>query len=110
MNAPFDRRTSTTGLSVAVREVRIRNAREGMWRALAPVSHHVQAAILCLEIDDDDGCEHHFRHAYDAFRQAAHKRLELRGLLSSPPVSAVPGEVGGTVKALPPAVGKGGAG
>jgi hypothetical protein len=110
MNAPFDRRTSTTGLSAAVREVRIRNARDDMWRALAPVSHHVQAAILCLEIDDDDGCEHHFRHAYDSFRQAAHKRLELRGLLSSPPVSAVPVEVGGTVKALPPAVGKGGAG
>jgi hypothetical protein len=99
MTAQFDRRTSTTGLSAAVRQVRIRNARDDMWRALAPVSHHVQAALLCLEIDDDDGCEHHFRHAYDSFRAAARKRLELRSLLASPPISGGPGETGASVKA-----------
>jgi hypothetical protein len=100
MNAQVDRRTSTTGLSAPLRDVRIRNARDDMWRALAPVSHHVQAVLLCLEIDDDDGCEHHFRHAYDAFRQAAHKRLELRSLLSSPPASPGAAEAGAPGQAI----------
>ena len=50
---PVDRRTSTSGLSVSVRDVRIRLARNDIYDALCPVSRHAEAALLCIEADDD---------------------------------------------------------
>jgi hypothetical protein len=71
-------------LSVAVREVRIRLARDDIYSALGPVSRHAEAALFCLELDDDEGLEHHFRHVVDGVRKAALKRRELKDLLPSP--------------------------
>jgi hypothetical protein len=65
--SPADRRTSLTGLSVAVRDVRIRLAREDIYAALGPVSRHSEAALLCLEVDDDAGLEHHLRPLFELF-------------------------------------------
>jgi hypothetical protein len=70
-------------LSVAVRDARIQLARDDIHAALRPVSRHSEAARLCLELDDDDGLEHHLRHVVDGVRQAAEKHRELRGHLSS---------------------------
>lgn len=78
MNAP------PTTLSVAVQEVRIRLARDDIHAALGPVSHHSEAARLCLELDDDEGLEHHLRRVVDGVRLAAVKHRDLRALLSSP--------------------------
>jgi hypothetical protein len=58
---PVDRHTSTSGLSVSVRDVGIRLARNDIYDALCPVSRHAEAALLCIEADDDDGLEHHLR-------------------------------------------------
>jgi hypothetical protein len=82
--APVDRRTSTSGLSVAVREVRIRLARNDIYDALCPVSCHAEAALLCIEAADDDGLEHHLRRVVDDVRKAAQKHKELRALLAEP--------------------------
>jgi hypothetical protein len=70
-------------LSAAVRDVRIRLARDDCHAALGPVSRHAEAARLSLELDDDDGLEHHLRHVVDGVRTAAQKHRELRNLLSS---------------------------
>jgi hypothetical protein len=77
-----DRRTSLTGLSVAIRDVQIRLAREDIYSALCPVSHDSEAALLCIENDDDEGLEHDLRRAVDGVRRAGQKHKELRGLLS----------------------------
>jgi hypothetical protein len=79
-----------TALSVAVRDVRIRVARDDTHAALGPVSRHSEAARLCLELDDDEGLEHHLRRVVDGVRSAALKYRELTGLLSSPAAAAVP--------------------
>src|ERR1700733_11623957 len=81
---PVDRRTSLTGLSVAVRDVRIRLARNDIYDALCPVSRHSEAALLSLELDDDEGVEHHLRHIVDGIRSAALRYRELKALLSRP--------------------------
>jgi hypothetical protein len=81
---PVDRRTSTTGLSVAVRDVRIRCSRNDIYDALCPVSRHAEAALLCIEAADDDGLEHHLRRVVDDVRKAAQKHKELRALLAAP--------------------------
>jgi hypothetical protein len=81
---PVDRRTSLTGLSVAVRDVRIRCSRNDIYDALCPVSRHAEAALLCIEANDDDGLEHHLRRVVDDVRKAAQKHKELRALLSEP--------------------------
>jgi hypothetical protein len=78
---------SPVQLSVAVREVRIRLARDDIHTALGPVSHHALAARLCLELDDDIGLEHHLRHVVDEVRCAAQKHRELRGHLASIPAT-----------------------
>jgi hypothetical protein len=70
-------------LSIPVRDVRIRLARDDIHMALSPVSRHSEAAMLCLELDDDDGLEHHLRHVVDGVRLAALKHRELRSHLSS---------------------------
>jgi hypothetical protein len=75
---------SPTTLSVAVRECRIRLARDDIHAALGPVSHHSEAARLCLELDDDGGLEHHLRHVVDGVRSAAQTYRELKDLLSLP--------------------------
>ena len=71
-------------LSVAVRDVRVRLARDDIHAALGPVSRHSEAASLCLEPDDDEGLEHHLRRVVDGVRSAALKYRELRNLLSAP--------------------------
>jgi hypothetical protein len=81
---PIDRRTSLTGLSDAVRDVRIRLSLGDIWSALAPVSRHSDAAMLCLELEDFAGLEHHLRRVVDDVRLAAQKHKELRALLSEP--------------------------
>jgi hypothetical protein len=81
---PVDRRTSTSGLSVSVRDVRIRLARNDIYDALCPVSRHAEAALLCIEADDDDGLVHHLRRVVDDVRKAAQKHKELRALLAEP--------------------------
>jgi hypothetical protein len=81
---PVDRRTSTSGLSVPVRDVRIRLARNDIYDALCPVSRHAEAALLCIEADDDDGLVHHLRRVVDDVRKAAQKHKELRTLLAQP--------------------------
>jgi hypothetical protein len=67
-----------TPLSVAVRECRIRVARDDIYAALGPVSRHSGAARLSLELNDDKGLEHHLRHIVDGVRLAARKHRELR--------------------------------
>jgi hypothetical protein len=81
---PVDRRTSLTGLSVAVRDVRIRLARNDVYDALGPVSRYAECALYCLELDDDEGLELHLRRVVDSVRKAAGKHRELRVLLSEP--------------------------
>ena len=81
---PVDRRTSLTGLSDAVRDVRIRLALDDIWHSLCPVSRHAEAALLCIEVSDDDGLEHHLRRVVDDVRKAAQKHKELRALLAEP--------------------------
>jgi hypothetical protein len=81
---PVDRRTSLTGLSVAVRDVRIRCSRNDIYDAVCPVSRHAEAALLCIEANDDDGLEHHLRRVVDDVRKAAQKHKELRALLAEP--------------------------
>jgi hypothetical protein len=86
VNAP------TAALSTAVREVRVRLARDDVYAALGPVSRHSEAARLCLELDDDQGLEHHLRHVVDGVRSAALKYRELTSLSSSPGPTAVESE------------------
>jgi hypothetical protein len=71
-------------LSEAVRDVRIRLARGDIYNALGPVSRHSEAALICLELEDDEGLEHHSRHVVDDVRRAARKHCDLRGLLPAP--------------------------
>ena len=71
-------------LSVAVRECRIRLSRDDIHAALGPVSRHSEAARLCLELDDDEGLEHHLRRVVDGVRLAAQTYRELKDLLSLP--------------------------
>jgi hypothetical protein len=85
MNAPFDRRKSVTGLSAAMREVRIRLARNDIYTAIGPVSRHSEAVLLCIELEDDEGLEHHLLRVITDVRKAAEKRRELRSLLASAP-------------------------
>jgi len=81
---PVDRRRSLTRLSVAVRDARIRLARNDIYDALGPVSRHSEAALLCLELDDDEGLKHHLRRVVEGVRKAGQKHKELGGLLSEP--------------------------
>jgi hypothetical protein len=81
---PVDRRTSLSGLSVAVRDVRIRCSRNDIYDVLCPVSRHAEAALLCIEADDDEGLEHHLRRVVGDVRKAAAKLKELRALLAEP--------------------------
>ena len=87
-SATFDRRTSTTGLSPAMREVRVRNARDDIYLALGPVSRLSEASRLCLELDDDVSLNRHFEHLVECMRHAVVKHRELKALQSSPPVEA----------------------
>jgi hypothetical protein len=84
MNAPVDRRMAVTGLSPAMREVRIRLARDEMYAALATASQHALAGCLTLEIDDDVLTEQHLVKFIAAAQKVAEKRRELRALLASP--------------------------
>jgi hypothetical protein len=86
--SPVDRRTSLTGLSVAVRDVRIRLARKDIYDALDPVSRHSEAVLICLETGDEEGLEHHLRRVVEGARKAAGKHRELRVLLSEPGLGA----------------------
>ena len=79
-------------LSAALRECRIRVARDDIHAALGPVSRHSDAAMLCLELDDDKGLEHHLRRVVDGVRSAARTYRDLRALLSSPAPTVVPSE------------------
>ena len=81
---PVDRRASPSGLSVAVRECRKRAALDDIWRALSPVSRDAEAALLCIENDDDYGLQHHLGRIVGDVRKAAMKHKELRALLSEP--------------------------
>jgi hypothetical protein len=81
---PVDRRTSTSELSVSLRDVRIRLARNDVYDALGPVSRHAECALYCLELDDDEGLELHLRRVVDSVRKAAQKHKELRALLAAP--------------------------
>jgi hypothetical protein len=81
--SPADRRTSRTGLSVSVRDLRVRLALDDIWHAVAPVSRHSDATMLCLELEDFAGLEHHLRLVVGGVRKAAQKHRELIGLLSS---------------------------
>jgi hypothetical protein len=81
---PVDRRTSTSGLSLPVRDVRIRLARNDIYDTLCPVSRHAEAALLCIEADDDEGLVHHLRRVVDDVRKAAQKHKELRTLFAQP--------------------------
>jgi hypothetical protein len=81
---PVDRRTSLTGLSVAVRDVRTRLSLGDIWDALAPISRHAEASLLCIECEDIDGLEHHLGRVVAGVRKAAEKRRLLRALLSEP--------------------------
>jgi hypothetical protein len=73
-----------TTLSAEVRDVRIRLARDDIHAALGQVSRHREAARLCLELDDDEGLEHHLRRVVEGVRKAAQKYQELRVLLPVP--------------------------
>ena len=81
-----DRRTSTSGLSVSVRDVRIRLARVERLpcRFTSTVSRDSEAALLSLELDDDEGLEHHLRRVVDGVRLAALKYRDLNELLVVP--------------------------
>jgi hypothetical protein len=85
---PVDRRTSITGLSAPMREVRIRNARVDIFDAIAPVSRDSESALNCLENEDDAGLEHHLRRVVDSVNKAARKHRELRSLLAVAPSTA----------------------
>jgi hypothetical protein len=89
-DAPMSMHLGT--LSVAVREVRVRVARDDIHAALGPVSRHSEAARLSLELDDDKGLEHHLRRVVDGVRLAARKHRELTGLLSSSAPIEIPRE------------------
>ena len=65
MNAPFARRTSVTGLSPGLRNVRIRNARSDIYTAIWPVLRDSEGILLCIENEDDEGLEHHLRRVVD---------------------------------------------
>jgi hypothetical protein len=78
MSAPL------TTLPAAVRDLRIRLARDDIHAALGPVSRHCEAARFSLELDDDEGLEHHLRRVVDDVRSAALKYRELKDLLSLP--------------------------
>lgn len=69
-------------LSIAVRECRIRVARDDIHSALGPVSRHTEAALLSLELDDDEGLAHHLRHVVDGVNAAARVHRDLRRYLS----------------------------
>lgn len=92
MNAPVDRRTATEGLSPPMREVRIQNARNDIYRALGPAGHHLRISRLCLEIDDDEALAYHLRLLVDGTKEAARKHRELRLLLASAPTPAISDE------------------
>jgi hypothetical protein len=79
-----DRRTSTSGLSAAVRDVRIRLALDDIWHSLCPVSRHSEAAMLCVECEDFDGLEHHLSRVIAGVKSAAAKHKELRALRAAP--------------------------
>jgi hypothetical protein len=81
---PVDRRTSTSGLSVSVRDVRIRLARNDIYDALCPIARDSEAALLCIENDDNEGLRHHLARVVDGVRKAGAKHKELRALLSEP--------------------------
>jgi hypothetical protein len=78
-----------------MRECRIRFARDQIYAAIAPVVSHSGAAVLCLEVDDDEALAHHLRHVIDGVRAAASKHRELLDLLSSP---AAPARTGGAAQ------------
>jgi hypothetical protein len=86
-NLSADRPRENT-LSVAVRECRSRAARRDIWGALAPVSRHAEAALLCLELEDDAGLAHHLQHIFDGVRTAAQKNRDLQSLISTSASSA----------------------
>jgi hypothetical protein len=65
-------------LSDAIRECRRRVALDDIWQALAPVSRHSDAALLCLELEDVDGLEHHLQRVVDGVRAAGKKFGELK--------------------------------
>jgi hypothetical protein len=88
MTLPIDRRTATAGLSSAVRELRLRLAREDIYAAIWPVVRDAKSTLNCLENTDDDGLTHHLRRVVDLVKEAGRKHRELRLLLASPPVSA----------------------
>jgi hypothetical protein len=64
--------------SDAVRECRRRVALDDIWQALSPVSRHSDAAMLCLELEDIDGLNHHLGRVVDGVRTAAKKFAELK--------------------------------
>jgi hypothetical protein len=78
IGAPDDPTTGSTDLSSAVRECRWRVALDDIWSALSPVSRHSDAAMLCLELDDVDGLEHHLQRVVDGVRAAGKKFGELK--------------------------------
>ena len=72
-------------LSDAVRECRRRVALDDIWQALSPVSRHSDAAMLCLELEDIDGLNHHLGRVVDRVRAAAKKFTELKKHLQVSP-------------------------
>jgi hypothetical protein len=88
MTVPIDPRTATAGPSEAVRELRIRLAREDIEKALWPVSRDSESALNSIENTDDDGLTHHLRRVVECVKAAAWKHRELRLLLASEPTPA----------------------
>jgi hypothetical protein len=78
IGTPDDPTTGSADLSSAVRECRRRVALDDIWQALAPVSRHSDAALLCLELEDVDGLEHHLQRVVDGVRAAGKKFGELK--------------------------------
>jgi hypothetical protein len=76
---------SPVTLSDAVRECRRRVALDDIWHALTPVSRHSDAAMLCLELEDINGLNHHLGHVVDGVRAAAKKFTELKKHLQVSP-------------------------
>jgi hypothetical protein len=76
--AASQRLAGSADLSSAVRECRRRVALDDIWQALAPVSRHSDAALLCLELEDVDGLEHHLQRVVDGVRAAGKKFGELK--------------------------------
>jgi hypothetical protein len=72
-------------LSDAVRECRRRVALDDIWQALSPVSRHSEAAMLCLELEDIEGLNHHLQRVVDGVRAAAKKFAELKKHLQVSP-------------------------